>query len=101
MNVVVLMGRLCADPELKHTNSGKAVTSFRLAVSRDKEKTDYFDIVAWEHTAEFICKYFSKGSLIAIEGSLQTRQYTAKDGSTRMVTEVRADRASFTGERAQ
>lgn len=103
INRVVLMGRICSDLELKHTTTGKAVTTFRLAVPRnyDKEKTDFIDIVAWEHNAEFICKTFTKGNLIAVEGSLMTRQYQTKDGSNRTVVEVRADNISFTGERIE
>ncbi len=105
INRVVLMGRLVADPELKTTGSGISVTTFRIAVDRsyvksgEERQADFFDIVAWRYTAEFICKHFRKGSLIAIDGSLQSRTYQAKDGSNRYVVEVVADNASFTGER--
>lgn len=105
INRVVLMGRLVADPELKTTASGISVTTFRIAVDRsyvksgEERQADFFDIVAWRYTAEFICKHFRKGSLIAIDGSLQSRTYQAKDGSNRYVVEVVADNASFTGER--
>ena len=105
INRVVLMGRLVADPELKTTSSGISVTTFRIAVDRsyvksgEERQADFFDIVAWRYTAEFICKHFRKGSLIAIDGQLQSRTYQAKDGSNRYVVEVVADNASFTGER--
>lgn len=105
INRVVLMGRLVADPELKTTASGISVTTFRIAVDRsyvksgEERQADFFDIVAWRYTAEFICKHFRKGSLIAIDGSLQSRTYQAKDGTNRYVVEVVADNASFTGER--
>ena len=106
LNVVVLMGRLVADPELKTTQSGNSVCTFRIAVDRgytakDEERNaDFFTITAWRKTAEFICKYFQKGSLIAIEGSLQTRQYQDKSGSNRTATEVLASRVSFAGSKA-
>lgn len=99
------MGRLVADPELKTTASGVSVTSFRIAVDRsyvksgEERKADFIDIVCWRQTAEFVCRFFSKGSLIAVEGQLQTRTYQAKDGSNRYVVEVVADNVSFTGER--
>ena len=105
INRVVLMGRLAADPELKTTQTGISVTSFRIAVDRsyaksgEERQADFFDIVAWRYTAEFICKHFRKGSLIAVDGTLQSRTYQAKDGSNRYVVEVVADNASFTGER--
>ena len=105
LNRVILMGRLVADPELKTTGTGISVTSFRIAVDRsyvksgEERKADFIDIVCWRQTAEFVCRYFSKGSLIAVEGQLQTRTYQAKDGSNRYVVEVVADNVSFTGER--
>ena len=105
INRVVLMGRLVADPELKTTASGVSVTTFRIAVDRsyvksgEERQADFFDIVAWRYTAEFICKHFRKGSLIDIDGQLQSRTYQANDGSKRYVVEVVADSASFTGER--
>lgn len=107
INRVVLMGRMVADPELKSTESGISVTSFRIAVERsykkdgEERKADFIDIVCWRQTAEFVCKYFNKGSLIALEGQLQTRSYQAKDGTNRYVTEVVADNISFTGERRE
>lgn len=105
LNRVVLMGRLVADPELKTTTSGISVTSFRIAVDRNyvkagaERQADFFDIVAWRSSAEFVCRNFSKGSLIAVDGQLQSRSYTAKDGTNRTAIEVVADNVSFTGER--
>ena len=105
INRVVLMGRLVADPELKTTNTGISVTSFRIAVDRsyvkagEQRQADFFDIVAWRSSAEFVCRNFSKGSLIAIDGQLQSRQYQTKDGQNRTAIEVVADNVSFTGER--
>ena len=107
LNRVVLMGRLVADPELKTTNSGVSVCSFRIAVDRsyvkngEQRQTDFFDIVAWRSSAEFVCRHFTKGSLIAVDGQLQTRQYQTKDGSNRSAVEVVADSISFTGERKE
>ena len=105
LNRVILMGRLVSDPELKTTGTGLSVTSFRIAVDRnyvksgEERKADFIDIVCWRNTAEFVCRYFGKGSLIAVEGQLQTRTYQAKDGTNRYVVEVVADNVSFTGER--
>ncbi|MGN0453658.1 MAG: single-stranded DNA-binding protein [Ruminococcus sp.] len=105
LNRIILMGRLVADPELKTTAGGISVTSFRIAVERNyvnaekERKTDFFDIVCWRNSAEFVCRYFSKGSLIALEGKLQSRTYQSKDGTNRYITEVVADTVSFTGER--
>lgn len=101
-NVVVLIGRLVRDPELRHTPSGTAVCTFSIAVDRlaqkDREKqTDFIDIVAWRQTAEFISKYFSKGKLISLCGSIQTRTYQDKNGNNRKAFEVVADSASFCG----
>lgn len=100
MNTVILMGRLTADPELKHTANDTAVTSFSIAVDRpmSKEKTaDFINVVAWKKTAEFITKYFHKGSMIAIQGSLQTRRYEDKDGNKRTAYEVVANNVEFCG----
>lgn len=105
LNRVILMGRLVADPELKTTNSGISVTSFRIAVDRtyvkagEERQADFFDIVAWRQTAEFVCRNFSKGSLIAVDGQLQSRNYQTKEGQNRTAIEVVADNVSFTGER--
>lgn len=107
LNRVILMGRMVADPELKTTNSGVSVCSFRIAVDRnyvkngEQRQADFFDIVAWRSSAEFVCKHFTKGSLIAVDGQLQTRQYQTKDGSNRSAVEVVADNISFTGERKE
>ncbi len=107
LNRVILMGRLVADPELKTTTTGLSVTNFRIAVDRayvkngEERKADFIDIVCWRNTAEFVCRYFGKGSLIAVEGQLQSRTYQAKDGTNRYVVEVVADNVSFTGERRE
>lgn len=101
LNVVVLTGRLTADPELRHTPNDLAVTSFSIAVNRrfaragEERQTDFIDIVAWRNNAEFVCKYFKKGSLIAIEGSIQTRSYQDKDGNKRKAFEVIANSVQF------
>lgn len=101
LNVAVLTGRLVADPELRHTASDLAVTTFTIAVNRryaragEERQTDFIDIVAWRSNAEFVCKYFQKGSLIAIEGSIQTRTYQDKDGKNRKVFEVVANNVQF------
>lgn len=102
LNQVVLMGRMTADPELRHTQSGVAVTTFRLAVDRDfkdketgEKKADFLPVVCWRGTAEFVSKYFSKGRLVAVCGRLQVREYTTKDGDKRYATEIVADNAYF------
>ena len=101
LNKVILMGRLVASPELRHTPTGLAVTSFTLAVNRDfarqgeERSTDFIDVVAWRNNAEFAAKYFSKGQLIAVDGVLQTRSYQDKNGVNRKVFEVVADRLHF------
>ncbi len=102
LNVAVLMGRLVADSELRHTPNGIAVTTFTIAVDRGYAKagterqTDFIDIVAWRSSAEFVCKYFRKGQMIAVEGSIQTRSYTDKDGNKRKAFEIVANNVSFT-----
>jgi single-strand DNA-binding protein len=103
MNIVVEMGRLVADPELKQTQAGKAVCSFRIAVDRaGKDKgADFFDVVAWEKTAEFICKYFQKGGMIAITGKLQSRQYQDRSGNNRTAIEIVANNVDFCGGKAE
>lgn len=98
LNKVILAGRLTADPELKTTPSGLSVTSFTVAVDRrfGKEKqTDFINCVAWRQTAEFITKYFSKGNSICVCGSIQTRNYTDKNGNKRTAVEVVAEEATF------
>ena len=101
LNVAVLMGRFVADPELRHTPNGVSVTSFTLAVDRSyvkagtERQTDFIDIVAWRNTAEFVCKYFKKGQLAAVQGSIQTRSYTDKEGNKRKAFEIVADNVHF------
>ena len=102
LNRVILMGRLARDPDLRHTQSGTAVASFRLAVDRDfKDKatgekaTDWIDVVAWRATAEFVSRYFTKGRLAVVEGRLQMRDWTDKDGNKRTSAEVVADNVYF------
>ena len=99
-NLVVLTGRLTADPELKTTQSGVSVTSFSIAVERrykqgEERQADFINIVAWRSSAEFICKYFKKGSMIGIEGSIQTRRYQDRDGNNRTAFEVIANNVQF------
>ena len=97
LNVIAIMGRLTAEPELRHTPNGVATCTFRIAVERsfaragEERKADFIDIVTWRKTAEFVCKYFGKGSLIAVNGSLQTRSYEDKNGNRRTAYEVVAD----------
>lgn len=99
-NLVVITGRLTADPELKTTQSGISVTSFSVAVNRpyrtgEEQQTDFINVVAWRKTAEFIAKYFKKGNMIGIEGSIQTRKYTDKNGNNRTAFEVVVNNAQF------
>lgn len=101
LNVVITMGRLTRDPEIRRTDSGKAVASFSLAVDRDfapegqEKETDFLDCVAWKGTAEFIEKYFKKGSMMAVQGRLQKRSWTDKEGNKRYTTEVVANQVWF------
>lgn len=97
LNKAILMGRLTVDPELKQTPSGISVTTFSLAVNRNynREMTDFINIVAWRQTAEFVSKYFKKGQLVAVEGSIQTRNYEDKSGNKRTAFEVVCDQAYF------
>ena len=103
LNVVAIMGRLVADPELRTTPQGTNVCSFRIACDRnfarqgEQRQADFIDIVAWRQQAEFVSKYFQKGSLIAIEGSLQTRQYQDKNGNNRTAIEFVVDNIYFAG----
>ena len=107
LNCVTLMGRLVADPELRTTGTGKSVATFRIAVDRTYQKAgeqrqaDFITIVAWENTANFVCRYFSKGSMIAIQGSIQTRQYEDNSGAKRTAFEVIAREVSFCGSKAE
>lgn len=106
LNVVAIMGRLVADPELRTTQQGTNVCAFRIACERSytqkgqQRQADFVDIVAWGKTAEFICKFFQKGSMIAIDGSIQTRQYQDKQGNKRTAVEVLANNISFAGAKA-
>ena len=101
LNKIILMGRLTRDPELRRTGSGTAVTSFSLAVDRDfksqsgEKETDFIDIVAWRSTAEFVSKYFTKGRMAVVEGRLQIRDWTDKDGGKRRSAEVVAENVYF------
>ena len=90
INRVILVGRLTKTPELKSTPNGKSVVNFTLAVQRDKDNTDFINCIAWSKTAEILAQYTLKGSLVAIEGRLQTRSYDS-NGSTKYVTEVVCD----------
>ena len=106
MNRVILMGRLTADPELRQTPQGTSVTSFTIAVDRrikteNGQQADFITCVAWRKTAEFICRYFQKGRMIAIEGQLQSRSWDTQDGKRQYATEVIVDNVSFTGEKPQ
>ena len=101
LNQVALMGRLTADPELRHTPNDVAVTTFTIAVNRSyvkqgaERQADFIDIVAWRNTAEFICRYFKKGQMMAVSGSIQTRTYTDKEGKNRKAFEIVADNVEF------
>lgn len=101
LNHIILMGRLVRDPELRRTQSGTSVCSFTLACDRDykkdgdKKDTDFIDCVAWRATAEFLCKYFTKGRIAVVSGRLQIRDWTDKDGGKRRSAEVVAEDAYF------
>jgi len=102
LNHIVIMGRLVRDPELRRTQSGIAVASFRVAVDRDfqsrdggERQTDFIDVVAWRQTGEFVSKYFAKGSMAVVSGRLQMRDWTDKDGNKRTAAEVVADNVYF------
>ena len=101
LNKIFIMGRLTRDPELRRTQSGTPVTSFSLAVDRDfksqsgEKETDFIDVVAWRSTAEFVAKYFTKGRMAVVEGRLQMRDWTDKDGNKRRSAEVVADNVYF------
>lgn len=107
LNVIAIMGRLARDPELRQTTTGKNVASFTLAVDRGRKdengqnQPDWLNVVAWEKTAEFVCRYFSKGNLIAVTGRLQSRSYQDKNGNNRTAVEVLASQVSFCGEKKQ
>lgn len=101
MNKAILVGRLTADPELRTTPNNISVTTFRIAVDRafsgkgGERQTDFITVVAWRTSAEFVCKYFQKGSVIGVDGSIQTREYTDREGNKRTAVEVVAERLSF------
>lgn len=102
LNHIVIMGRLVRDPELRTTQSGIPVTSFTLACERDfkdqgsgEKATDFIDVVAWRHTAEFVCKYLSKGRMAVAEGRLQIREYKDRDGNNRKAAEIQAEHVYF------
>ena len=104
VNIGVIMGRLTADPELRTTLSGTKTTSFTVAVDRrftqdGERQADFIDVVAWRHDAEFICKYFRKGAMIAIQGNLQSRTYKDKNGYSHKVVELIVDAVSFCGDK--
>ncbi len=107
LNCAIIMGRLTADPELRTTASGLSVTSFSVAVDRrfqrqgEEKQTDFINVVAWRQTAEFVSRYFHKGSMIAVQGSIQTRNYEDKNGNKRTAVEIVADNVSFCGSKAE
>lgn len=103
INNVTLMGRLTHEPELRSTPSGKSVISFSVAVGRqfDKETTDFIDCTAWNKTADFISKYFSKGDMIALTGRLETSAFRDKNGNNRKSYSVTADNVSFCGSKSE
>lgn len=101
LNHITIMGRLTRDPELRRTQSGTAVTSFSIACDRDfksqsgEKETDFIDVVAWRNTAEFVSRYFSKGRMAVVEGRLQIRDWTDREGGKRRSTEIVADNVYF------
>ena len=106
LNKVFLQGRLVADPELRRTQQGTPVASYRLAVDRDykskdsnAQNTDFVNIVSWRNTAEFVSRYFTKGRMMLVEGRLQMRSYTDKDGNRRVAAEVVTDNVHFADSR--
>lgn len=107
LNNVVIMGRLVNTPELKATQNGTSVTAFTVAVERsyaksgEQRQADFIDCVAWRQTAEFITKYFQKGSMIALKGSIQTRNYEDNNGNKRKAVEIVVDDVSFCGSKSE
>lgn len=104
VNNVVIMGRMVRDPELRQLDNGTSVTTFSVAVDRNyvdkttnERQADFLNVVAWRQTADFVCKYFHQGDMIAVEGSLQSRKYTDKDGNNRIAIEIVAGNVSFCG----
>lgn len=106
LNICALQGRLARDPELRQTNTGKQVATFTLAVDRGrkdangKSVADWIPVIAWERAAEFAYKWLTKGQMVAVDGRLQSRTYTAKDGTNRTVLEVVANNINFCGSKA-
>lgn len=104
MNSIIIKGRLTKDPELRYTQSDTAVCTVNVAVdrpySKDKE-TDFFTVVFWRQTAEFVSKYFSKGQEILVQGEMQSRKYEDKEGNNRIAWEIKADRVEFCGSKGQ
>lgn len=107
LNVVAIMGRMASDAQLRTTQSGKSVASFRIACDRGRKdangqnQTDWLDVVAWDKTADFVVRYFPKGSMIAVTGRLQSRNYQDKNGNNRTAIEIVANQVSFCGEKKQ
>ncbi len=104
LNVVAIMGRLARDPELRQTTTGKSVASFTIACDRNgkrdangQSQADWIPVTAWDRTAEFVCKYFQKGSLIVVDGRLQSRSYQDKNGNNRTAIEIVANNVNFAG----
>ena len=107
LNVAAITGRLTADPELKKTNTGTSVCSFTVAVDRnfvkqgEERQADFLEVVAWKSAAEFVSRYFNKGSIIAVQGTIQTRNWEDKNGNKRKSTEIIADQISFCGRKTE
>ena len=106
LNTAIIMGRLTADPELRKTTSGLSVTSFTVAVERnyksgEERQADFINVVAWRGTADFVSTYLKKGQMIAVQGSIQTRNYEDKNGNKRTAVEIVADNVSFCGSKAE
>ncbi len=101
LNRIIIMGRLTRDPELRRTPSGVEVCTFTVAVDRDRQsrdaerQTDFIDVTVWRQTAEFVCKYFTKGKMIIVEGSMQSRKWTDKAGQNRVSWEIAATNVMF------
>lgn len=107
LNCAVIMGRLTADPELRTTGNGISVTSFSVAVDRNYQRqgqerqTDFINVVAWRQTAEFVTRYFRKGQMIAVQGSIQTRNYEDRNGNKRTAVGIVTESVSFCGSKAE
>ena len=103
MNKAILMGRLTSDPEMRQTQSGVSCARFTIAINRrfQRDETDFINCVAWRQTADFICKFFTKGNMIAVVGSIQTRSWEGQDGKKNYATEVVVDEAHFTGSKSE